>query len=76
MIPAEHHGPAEAPLAEFGEVSLKDGMALGFDVALDDLDAGDIALAGTDAGRQLMWNGNSQNWIDPSGWGMLVVRKE
>lgn len=67
---------AEVPLAEFGEVSLKDGMALGFDVALDDLDAGDIALAGTDAGRQLMWNGTSQNWIDPSGWGMAVLRGE
>lgn len=67
---------AEVPLAELGQVALKDGMALGFDLALDDLDSNDIALAGTDAGRQLMWNGTSQNWIDPSGWGLAVLMGE
>lgn len=66
---------AAIPLSEFGESAnaLNKGILLGFDVALDDLDAGDWAPEGNDPGRALMWNGTGMNWIDPSGWGMAVL---
>lgn len=52
---------------------LRDGMFLGLDVALDDLDGGDWAPEANTPGRALMWNGGPMNWIDPSGWGLAVV---
>lgn len=64
------------PLSELGEFKLKDGMLLGFDVALDDYDPSDIERPDEPAGRALMWNGTGMNWIDPSGWGMMVLKKE
>ena len=67
---------AKIPLSAFGEVKPAEGMLLGLDVALDDLDEGDFAPAGNNPGRALMWNGNDRNWIDPSGWGMGILRRE
>ena len=67
---------AMIPLSELGGFHLEEGQFLGFDIGLDDLDQDDIALAGTDAGRQLMWNGNTRNWIDPSGWGIAVLKRD
>jgi hypothetical protein len=68
---------AEIPLSEFGESigDLKDGMLLGFDAGLDDLDRDDWAPEANDPGRAMMWNGTGMNWIDPSGWGLLILKE-
>jgi len=67
---------AMIPLKTFGDVKLKDGMLLGFDAALDDLDSNDWAPAGNEPGRALAWNGTGMNWIDPSNWGMAVLQEK
>jgi len=67
---------ASIPLKEFGKVELAKGMLIGLDAAVNDLDRGDWAPAGNEPGRALMWNGTGTNWIDPSGWGMAVLRKD
>jgi len=54
---------------------LSDGTAIGFDITLNDLDSDDWAPAGNDPGRRLTWNGTDRNWIDPSNWGMAVIRR-
>jgi hypothetical protein len=56
--------------------ALTDGTLLGFDVALNDRDAEDIAPMDNMPGCALMWNGSGMNWIDPSGWGIVVLRDE
>lgn len=56
--------------------SLEAGMLLGLDLALDDYDAGEIAPEGNIPGRALMWSGTGMNWIDPSNWGMAILREE
>lgn len=67
---------AAIPLASLGvDVDkLAPGHLIGLDIALDDLDADDWAPAGNDKGRALIWNGTGMNWIDPSNWGMGVLR--
>jgi len=69
---------ASIPLAELGvpDLPLAAGRLLAFDVTLNDLDPDDWAPAGNDPGRSLSWNGGSMNWIDPSGWGMVILRDE
>jgi hypothetical protein len=49
------------------------GQLLAFDVTLDDRDPGDWAPAGVEPGRRLSWNGGGANWINPSGYGLLVL---
>lgn len=69
---------AAIPLStyEIKPEALTDGMLLAFDVALDDRDAGDIAPMDNMPGCALMWNGSGMNWIDPSGWGIVVLNDE
>lgn len=78
VLPTESGYRIEAsiPLKELGVsgLPLKSGTALAFDVTLDDLDADDWAPAGNDPGRSLAWTGGAANWIDPSGWGMIVLK--
>lgn len=62
------------PLSVFGSPELKEGDFIGLDMALDDLDKSDFAPAGNIPGTALMWNGNGQNWINPSGWGMAILK--
>jgi len=50
-------------------------MLIGLDAAVNDLDRDDWAPAGNEPGRALMWNGTGTNWIDPSGWGMAILRR-
>lgn len=65
---------AMIPIADLGfEGELSAGSMVGFDVILDDFDEGDWAPAGNTAGRSLVWNGTSMNWIDPSNWGVAVL---
>jgi len=66
---------AMIPLKTFGDVKLKDGMLIGLDAAINDLDSDDWAPAGNEPGRALMWNGTEMNWIDPSNWGMAILHK-
>lgn len=54
---------------------IRAGALLGFDVKLNDLDRGDLAPAGNLPGRDLVWNGTGANWIDPSGWGIAVLKR-
>ena len=54
---------------------LSDGTVIGFDITLNDLDSDDWAPAGNDPGRRLTWNGTDRNWIDPSNWGIAVIRR-
>lgn len=68
---------AMIPIAELGfEGKLTANSLVGFDVIVDDFDDGDWAPAGNTAGRSLVWNGTSMNWIDPSNWGVAVLVKE
>lgn len=69
---------AAIPLSTFEakSESLTDGTLLAFDVALDDRDAADFAPMDNLPGCALMWNGTGMNWIDPSGWGIAVLRDE
>ncbi|MBN1901568.1 beta-galactosidase [Candidatus Sumerlaeota bacterium] len=67
---------ASIPLKEFGEVKLSEGTLLGLDAAINDLDKVDWAPAGNDPGCALMWNGTIRNWIDPSNWGMTILREK
>ena len=64
------------PFSRFGQYKLDEGILIGLDLALDDLDEGDTAPAGNDPGRALMWNGGNMNWIDPSGWGIGILTKK
>lgn len=48
---------------------------LAFDVKLNDLDRDDWAPAGVKPGRELVWNGDGTNWINPSQWGLAVPLK-
>lgn len=52
------------------------GTLLAFDLNLNDRDAADWAPAGVNPGHRLAWNGGERNWIDPSGYGILVVMDE
>jgi hypothetical protein len=49
------------------------GQLLAFDVTLDDRDTGDWAPAGVDPGCRMTWNGGGANWINPAGYGLLVL---
>ncbi|MDK2972876.1 MAG: polysaccharide biosynthesis protein PslG [Candidatus Sumerlaeota bacterium] len=69
---------AAIPLRTLGveNLAFEDGTLIGLDMTLDDLDAGDWAPAGNEPGRAIVWNGTSMNWIDPSGWGIGVLKRE
>jgi len=73
-IPEGYTIEASIPLKEFGRVELANGMLIGLDAAVNNLDRGDWAPAGNEPGRALMWNGTGTNWIDPTGWGMAILR--
>jgi len=75
-IPYGYVIEASIPLKEFGSPVLSSGSLLGLDAAINDLDKADWAPLGNDPGCALMWNGTIRNWIDPSNWGMAVLRKE
>lgn len=49
---------------------------LAFDVKLNDLDRDDWAPMGVKRGRELVWNGDGTNWINPSQWGLAVPLKK
>jgi len=65
---------ASIPLKHFGSPVLSSGSLLGLDAAINDLDKADWAPLGNDPGCALMWNGTIRNWIDPSNWGMAVLK--
>jgi len=56
------------PLSEFGIDQIQPGQPISFDAQLNDLDTptGDIF------DTAIMWNGDSDNWRDPSLWGLLI----
>jgi hypothetical protein len=68
---------ASVPLEalRLGDMRLREGMLLALDYSVNDIDEGDWAPAGNLPGRAILWNGTSMNWIDPSGWGMTVLRR-
>jgi hypothetical protein len=68
---------AALPLSAFGQPphAVKPGSILWLDTAINDLDSDDWAPAGNEPGRSLMWNGTGSNWIDPTNWGIGVVRQ-
>lgn len=69
---------AAIPLADIKAPTdtLRNGAFIGLDAVLDDLDRDDWAPAGNDRGRALSWNGLPSNWIDPSNWGIGIIRGE
>ncbi len=69
---------AAIPLAalEIDPAVLTDHDCLSFDITLNDRDREEWAPAGVNLGRRLAWNGTGANWIDPSGYGLLVLRRE
>jgi len=65
---------ASIPLSALGKFEMKPGDIIGLDAAINDLDKDDWAPIGNEPGRAIMWNGSASNWIDPSGWGMAIVK--
>ncbi len=62
---------AYIPLSEFG-ATITAGQLIGFDMAVNNgMDRNDREKRAT-----LMWNGDGQNWRNPSGWGFAAILPE
>lgn len=68
---------AAIPLAEIGLTAhqVRPGTVLGLDVTLNDVDRNEFVPAGVAPGRRAAWTGGAANWIDPSRYGIGVVRQ-
>lgn len=80
IVAKQHAGgyriEASIPLTalKLDPAAFAEGKLIGLDVKINDSDAGEFAPAGVRAGRDLVWNGDGTNWINPSVWGLGVMR--
>lgn len=64
------------PISNFGKIELKQGKIIGFDVTIDDSEGKEVDTYGKVLPEKcLFWNGEGQNYDNPSKFGTLVFIK-